>query len=60
MRFGEGRRGLGKGPMKQGVGVVVHGVGIVGGLGGADEDPRTPVMVGGRSQPVCPDAVLIP
>jgi hypothetical protein len=29
-------------------------------LGGADEDPRTPVMVRGGSQPVCPDAVLIP
>ncbi len=32
--IGEGRRGLEKGPMKKGIGVVVHGVGIAGGLGG--------------------------
>ncbi len=60
MSIGEGRRGLGKGPMKEGVGVVVHGVRITGGLRGADEDPRTPVMVSCGSQPVCPDDVLIP
>jgi hypothetical protein len=58
--IGEGRRGLGKGPMKKGIGVVVHGVGIAGGLGGADEDPRAPVMVRGGSQPVGPDAVVVP
>ncbi len=63
MDSGEGRRDLGKGPMKKGVGVVVHGVGIAGGLGGAlltEKDPRAPVMVRGGSQPVGPDAVLIP
>jgi hypothetical protein len=58
--IGEGRRGGGKGPMKKGIGVVVHGVGIAGGLGGADEDPRAPVMVRGGSQPVGPDAMVVP
>ncbi len=42
--------------MKKGIGVVVR---IAGGLGGADEDPRAPVMVRGGSQPVGPDAVLV-
>ena len=60
MSGGGGRRGLRKGPMKEGVGVVVHGMGITRGLGGADENPRTPVMVRGRPQPMSPDAVLIP
>ncbi len=60
MDSGEGRGGLGKGPMKKGIGVVVHGVGIAGGLGGTDEDTRAPVMVRGGSQPVGPDAVLVP
>jgi hypothetical protein len=46
--------------MKHGIGVVIHGVGVTGGLSSAHEYSRAPVMVRGRSQPVGPDAVLVP
>jgi hypothetical protein len=39
---------------------VINGVGIVGGLSSAHEDPRAPVMVRGGYIPVGPDAVLVP
>ena len=58
--IGEGRRGLGKGPMKQGIRVVINGVGVTGGLCSTYEYPRAPVMVRGGSQPVGPDAMLVP
>jgi hypothetical protein len=45
--------------MKQGIGVVIHGVGVTGGLSSA-HDTRAPVMVRGGSQPVSLDAVLVP
>ena len=46
--------------MKQGIRVVINGVGVTGGLCSTYEYPRAPVMVRGGSQPVGPDAMLVP
>jgi len=45
--------------MKQGIRVVINGVGVTGGLCSTYEYPRAPVMVRGGSQPVGPDAMLV-